>query len=35
MEKKTSKNINKVEWLLFCLSIGAILGIVTWNMGLL
>ena len=35
MNKKTSINSNKVAWLLFCLTIGGVLGILAWNMKLL
>ena len=35
MSKKISITINKADWILLCLTIGGILGIITWNMGLL
>ena len=35
MNKNATININKVEWLLLCLTIGGILGILAWNMRLL
>lgn len=35
MDKKGSINSNKVAWLLLCLTIGGVLGILAWNMKLL
>ena len=35
MNKKTSINSNKVAWLLLCLTIRGVLGILAWNIKLL
>lgn len=35
MDKKTTINNNKAGWLLLCLTIGGILGLLAWNMRLL
>lgn len=35
MDKNTSINVNEAGWILLCLSIGGILGILAWNMSLL
>ena len=35
MDKKTSINSNKTGWLLLCLTLGGVLGILAWNMKLL
>lgn len=34
MDKEKAVNIDKSSWILLCLVIGAILGIVAWNMKL-
>lgn len=35
MDKETTINVNKAGWILFCLAIGGILGILAWNVRLL
>ena len=35
MDKKISVNSNKISWLLLCLTLGGVLGILVWNMKLL
>lgn len=31
MRKRININVNKEEWILLCLTIGGILGILAWN----
>ena len=35
MDTKTSINFNKTGWLLLCLTVGGVFGILAWNMKLL